>query len=365
MSKKAITFILCAFLISVQFGLANAQGLKKQTRTKVTFGFGTYLAEEVVKMTGDVKRTESDAEFKGKGLTGKLAGKFFAKSGETAEVLNLAEEKVYQVDTKDKKCRVRPIVKMSDSVEVAMNRAKEAMQSWQQEREKYSELQDSSQIEIIETVFRVQNMDESKKVNGFDSEKFWIDAYTRWQNKQTGQTGTDSMSIIARMTPLSDDIQQAQQIEMDFNQKYMEKLGVDVQLNEMKESLLGGKWFDMLQQVQGGSAAVPDYEDVGDEMKQLEGYYPIVIDGKYYPVRSTPKSGEMSEGQEEEGVKDMSDVQGKLGGLAKGLFGKKKKDKKEDKLEPAFSFYSETRKLELTNITASDLLPAYDCEEMK
>lgn len=367
--KKGLMNIttLTTILLLSSVNLASTKGAKKHTKTAVTFGFGTYTAEEISKIESDVKRTDSKRKFKGKGIAGKLAGKFFAKSGKSAEILDLRKDNRYELNLKKKKCRVSPIVNVLDSVDTAMSSLKDVTQAWKEENEKYSDLKDSSRIVIKKSVFKVQKTDETKLINNFECYRFWTNAYTQWENTVTGQTGTDSISINSWMTENTEELQEAHAIEMNFNQAYLEKIGIKV--DEMRENLFGTKWLEKLKQVEGKDInTTPDYENMAEEIKKFEGHYPIVVDLKYYAVRKSSQKGKMEGGkaveQEEETITDIrKDAKKKFGGFAKSLFGKKKKKDDKKGLQPIMSLYEETIQFELTEFDPSEFVSPYDCKQ--
>jgi len=338
---------------------AGAQGLKKHTKSKVTFSFGTFTTEEVTKIQDNVKRTDSNSKFKGKGITGKLAGAFL-KSGKRAEIVNLEEGKVYHLDLKKKKCQVQPIVNLADTLEQAQASLDELRESW---KEASAESRTSDEVEILEADFRVEDTGETARKFDFDCRKFWINAYAKWRHKETGQTGTDSLSVISWMTADNDDLQKAREIEMDFAMAYLAKLGMKKAVMGMKETLLGGQWLQILQQVNAGAVQAEGYPNMAEELEKLKGHVPVVVDGAYFVLRKEPPKQQTAEGEESDEPQDIeSQAAKKLGGFAKSLFGGKKKKKKEGP-QRVLAFYTETREVALTNIDPGDFVSPYKCKE--
>jgi hypothetical protein len=150
------------------------------------------------------------------------------------------------------------------------------------------------------------------------------------------------------------------EIEAAFAKAYLAKLGMNLDKNQ--EELLGGKWLDMLQQVKRDDVgADAKYENAGNELAKLEGY-PVVTDGKYYARRSGGQQQVAAESEQpEEESTDVTDVKKGLGGLAKGMFGKKKEEKPKG-LEPAMSFYTEVLKLNIGSADAGRFQSPYPCK---
>lgn len=358
MFKLIRVALVCCLMINLCFA---GEGVLKKSRSSVKIkDIGTFNTEELAKITVDLKRSESKNKFKGKGLAGKLAGKFFAKSGKAVEIINLPEMNIYELNPKKKKCTVRPITNVMDSLK-SKTSFKDLTQSWKAEQDKYEKTpKEEEQIEIIKSEFKVYNQNESQTVNNFNCNKFWINAYTYWRDKRSGQTGTDSLSIFSMMTPETETLQKAQTIEMDFSKAYLEKLGMDI--DDMQKNLLGAKWLEKLQQIKGQDVGGnSNYKNMAEEMAKLNGYYPVTIDGKYFAIRKEMKSAK-SEPDETEDTKDLTDVKKNLGGFAKGLFGKKKPKKPKGK-EPILEFYSELQQFSLSEFSDNDFQSPYKCKE--
>ncbi len=345
-----------AILLIASTALAQVEVVEKASKSTITFkGFGAFNTEESNTVSAELKRTESMNNFKGQGIAGKLLGKFFAKPGNAGEVINLPEAKIYDWDVKKKKCSVRAIESVMDSVAKETG-AKETVYEKKQEEQEQRE----SKIEIIKSEFKVEKTGKSGTVNSFPFEEYWINAYTLWRDKETGMIGCDSLSVLSSMTPISGEMKKGMEIETAFARAYLEKLGMKI--GQTEEELLGGKWLDMLQQVKKDDVgADTKYENAGKELAKLEGY-PVVTDGKYYARRSGGQqqmAGETEQPEEES--TDVTDVKKGLGGLAKGMFGKKKEDKPKG-LEPAMTFYTEVLKLNIGVADAGRFQSPYPCK---
>jgi len=102
-------FMCLAIVITLLSGITFADVVKK-TKAEVSFKeFGKFTTEQEIKITSDKKLTKSKNKFKGKGVLGSTVGKMFLKSGETGEIINLAEMKIYDLNHKKKEFTVRPM----------------------------------------------------------------------------------------------------------------------------------------------------------------------------------------------------------------------------------------------------------------
>ena len=331
-------------MVYVSLGLTQTSVLDKASKSTITFkGFGIFSTEESTTTSPEIKRTDSMNNFKGQGIAGKLVGKLFAKPANAGEIINLPESKIYEWDLKKKKCSIRPIESIVDTVAKATG----AKQSVDEKKAAAKEEKSAeSSIEIIKSEFKVEKTGKSGTVNNFAFDEYWINAYALWRDKETGMIGCDSLSVLSSMTPLSENIKSGMEIETAFARGYLEKVGINVGKSE--EDLLGGKWLQMLQQMKpGNSAADARHENMGAEMAKLDGLYPVVVDGKYYARRS---GGEQQTAADEQPEEESTDVRKGLGGLAKGLLGKKQEEKPQG-LQPAMMFFTEVLKL---NVGAGD-----------
>ncbi len=335
--KKLVCVLVVALVLS---GQLFAQ-VKKQSKSRVTFkGIGAYATEDTVQISGEKKRTDSKTDFKGKGILGKMAGKLFLKSGVSGEIIDLPAMTIYSMDHKKKQYTERAIEK----IELPDPDPSQDVSDVEAETEEAE--QRESDIEIIKSEFRVEDTGETKSINGFDCKRYKLLAYTQWRHKQTGETGTDSLATDVWTTPYSNDLQQAQEQEMAFAQSYMQAIGMDTAVEGMTRDLLGAGWLEMFAKIKKDEvAAGPDYEKFAEESGKIEGY-PVLIDGNYFAIR--PQSQQTQEQTEEE--TDVTDVRKNIGGLAKGLFGKKKKAEEPKGPQPIFSYYTEVLGVEAGNL---------------
>ena len=89
-------------------------GVVKKNKSEINFAkFGTFKTEETVKISDMKKAVDAESDFKGKGLVGKLAGKFALSSGDTSRIIDLASMSIYEINHKKKEYKVLPIEKIS------------------------------------------------------------------------------------------------------------------------------------------------------------------------------------------------------------------------------------------------------------
>jgi hypothetical protein len=321
--KQVLIAFAAIFVLSGQ----NFADVTKKSKSVVTFNkFGSLTTEQSIKITTEGKKwTDTKNKFKGKGLF-KFAGKMFFKSGNSGELVDLPAMKIYNMNHKKKEYEVSPIEKLT--TEGGEQSSSEEIDSGEQKEEK----KEDGAIKIIRSEFKVQETGETKTINNFPSNGYTVLWLTEWQNTETGQKGLDSLFTLVWTTPLTDDLKQAQEEEMSFNQAYMKAIGID--MDQIQQEILGTNWLTLFQQMSEEEAQNPEqpFSKYVDEMKKIQGY-PVVVDGKYYAIR--PKQ-EQQNGEEEEEVTDIKKTFGRFG---KKLL--KKKSKKSDTLQPAFTYYTE------------------------
>ncbi len=323
--KKFLSLSVAVVLFS---GLISA-GVVKKTKSEVSFKeLGKFTSEQEFRITSEKKWTFSKNSFKGKGILGKTLGSTVLKSGETGEIIDLSGMIIFDINHKKKEYSMRPIEKIEVEAGGGDTEAGDEQETPEEE----------SSIRIIRSEFKVEDTGETKTIHEFACRKYLISWVTEWEDRETGQTGTDSLSTDVWTTPMSEGLRQAQDQETQFSREYMKRQGFEVE--ELQQVMLGTSWMNILSSAgQGGAPSPSGGMDFGPEMKKIQGY-PVVIDGKYYAKRE----GGEAQAEEESG----GGLAGKLGGFAKKAISGSKKDSN----EPAFTYFIEV--LELSPISVGD-----------
>ena len=313
--------ILCACAIILFISSSIFAGVVKKTKSQITFkGFGTFTSDQTVKISKGIKLTDSKNKFKGKGLMGRLAGKFALKSGEEGEIVDLSAMTICNMGHKKKEYKLRPIQEMGQGEKEAVESIHEDIQ----EGESFE-----SDVKIIRSEFKVEETGEKKVINQFSCKKYLITWVTQWENTQTGQKGTDRLATDVWTSLVSDDLKQAQEEEAQFSREYMKRMGFDQ--DALQQAILGTSWLAILSGLnKEGGQHEQNTSQYAEEMKKIQGY-PVIIDGKYYSIR---EGGPKVEEAEEEG----GGARKMLGRFAKKAL-KKKTENKTD--EPSLAYYTE------------------------
>lgn len=282
--------------------------------------FNACLAAEV-----QVKE-KSKAEFPG--MMGKMFGMFGGKSaregivstetvvgnrklevtGESGELIDLDEEKVYELDLKKKSYRVTSFDEYRRKSEEAAARLAEASEA-QQSRDEAPEEGDAPEKEF-EVDFQARATGQQREINGFSTREAQIIVTVREKGKTLEQGGgmvlTSSLWMTEKMAEL-DEI-------ADFRRRYAEKLyGSSLDLSGFP-------------QMAGAMAMYPGLKDaltrMDSEQVNMEGT-PVLTEMVVESVQSEQQMAENRREQEEES--SPSSMGGLLGGFAKKL-GKKKSE---------------------------------------
>lgn len=324
-------------IFSIFTGLSIAD-VKKKTKSKVEFNkFGTYTIEVKAKISKTIKRTDSKSNFKGKGIAGKLVGKFI-KKGNSGEILNLSELLRYSLNHKKKEYTVNPI----EEIELPVFAGGKQEKTDEMKRQDYKR-EDSRKI--IRSEFHVDDTGEEKKINKFPCRKFVLLVLTEWEDTQTGQRGIDSLSTVLWMTEFTDELKQAQEEEMEFTKAHFKALGMDV--GQMYDDILGTNWLSLLGKfTKKEKESKPPNPKLVKEMEKLKGV-PVIIDGKYFNIR--PKIEGENKNMADQETDDM-DVKKSVSRFARGFL--KKKDKG---LKPTFAYRTELVEYGLAKFSSDDL----------
>jgi hypothetical protein len=331
--KKA--FAIAAVLLvaaSLSFG-----GVVRTTKSQITFKkFGTFTSEQTEKLSTDKRLADMDSSFKGQGLLGGIFKAFFP-TGRTGELTDLGAKTITAIDHKRKEFTVTPIEKFVAD-------RNEAMAAQKQEQGQ-PEAQESD-IKIVKSEFKVEATGETKAINGFDCKKFLARWTVDWENVKTGDKGTDRLETVLWTTP-AEALSAAWAEESAFGAAYLKAMGLDV--TKLQNDVLGTQWISLLSGLDpagGGSKMNPKAADVSREMAKITGY-PIVTDGKYYPM---PKTKAQEQPQATGGGGLIGGALGKIGGSLL----KKKAEPEADKA-PTLAFYTEVKSISVASVDAAEL----------
>lgn len=202
-------------------------------------------------------------------------------SGDTAELIDLAEEKVYQIDVKGKSYRVMTFEQMRKQMQEAMDKAKAQSQN-QAPKEQPTAKPDEPQFEMD---FKIQESGQKKVIAGYDAREI-IATVTMHEKGKPASEGafvvTSSMwqaPKIAQLKEIEDfDVKFAQKLLLPFAKDMAEQmapaLGAYPQLMgamgkiEAEKVNMDGTTVSTV--VRFGAAASPDQKPAAQQTKQAE-----------------------------------------------------------------------------------------------
>ncbi len=311
---------------------ARGQSVKK-VQTEVHFkNLADYTTTETTRIEGQKMRTDSQSEVKGHGVLKNAVIKIFLKSGDTGEITDLPDMKIYNMDHKKKTYQVKDIKPYSPSENVKSGNGQMDNQEEKSEEEPKHEAEKDTTIKIIRREFRVEDTGEKKTFNHFDCNRYTILWLVEWENVNTKERGTDSLFTNVWTTPANGDLQKVNQDELAFNTAYMKKMGFDMPTEQ--QEMLGLHWISVMNSI--NNTKDNSSENLSPEWQKLDKIkgMPIVVDGNYFAIR--PNSEKKVEQKEES---KPTSVRGLFGKLAKKAVEKKLEAPKET--GPDLHFYTE------------------------
>lgn len=342
--RNLVSVLLFLFIFT---GLALS-GVIHKTQNEVSFkGTGKLIVQTTTQIEGNQSLLDSKKKFQGKGLMGNIMAKTVLRPGHTAEVVSLDNQTVMHINHNKQTFRVFPLE------QIDWEEYEGSEEADQQEREERDE---ESNIRIIKNEFTVTKTGKKKNINKYPSEEYVISWVVVWEDVDSGDKGTDSLSTQVWTTTPNSEMKKAQQEEMDYNIKYAKKIGIDV--DAQSSEMLGMQWMNMFRALNPGANREYDTDNAKwkSEIQKIKGY-PVLTNGKYYAIRIE------KEEPEEEVKEDKPDYRNPkklFGSIMKNTFGKKKQAQKSgSKRSPDFTYRTELIKLENTTVApASFQAPA-------
>jgi hypothetical protein len=268
----------------------------------------------------DVK-TEERMKFELGGMLGKVAGMFGGKDEGTmsviavkgprqsmmtdsaGQIIDLAEEKVYQLDVKRKTYRVATFAQIRQQMEEARAKAEKAMREEQAKQKQdvasaQKQIQDSMEIDLD-----VRKTGQSRTINGYNTNQVLVIVTVREKGKTLDQSGGMQITSDMWMAPQIPALKEVS----DFQAEYAKKLyGPMIQGASPQDMASALALYPMLK---------PALERMNAEKDKVEGTA-ILATVKVEGVKSAEQFAQEQK-QREDGNKPS--VSGGVGGLLGGL----------------------------------------------
>jgi hypothetical protein len=325
MRKRIVTVVAIVALCSV--GLAADVRTDQKTRVQ----FAGMLGRMMNLFGGKAAR---------EGVTSTVAVKGERKitsTENTSQIIDLSEEKVYDIDLKKKSYKVTTFAELRRQLQEAQRKAAEDARQ-QEPKEKPSE--GGEPQKEVEVDFDVKDTSETKVINGFDTRQSIMTITVREKGKTVEQSG--GLVLTSDMWLASD--QPALKEVADFDRRYFEKV---------YGGLLGGV---SASQMAAAMALYPMLKDGIDRMSK-EG---SKIEGTAIMTTLTFDAVKSAEQLEAEKKQDEPKARGGIGGMLGGLARKAAKKDDDQPKQRANFMTSTVEVLTLsTDVNAAELaIPA-------
>jgi hypothetical protein len=345
-----VSFILC--------DIVNADvTLERFTQSSGFGGVGANEATSITQISGLKKREKMNMK-----LTGSL-GKFVTKMGgpmETDSITDIDKDVVWTLDHKKKTYTENKI-----SLEMEKMKGQPATKEEEEEKE------EKPKVKIIRNEFSVKETGEKKTINGFNCKKYLLIWLVETEDIETKEHAKNTMTSELWNTELTKELNALQKEEMEFNQAYLKKLGIEMSPEEAQKFGLG-----MMSGFLGTDekATEENMKKLTKELSKVRGYtiasnikWEHESDSMKKQKEESAKKEKMEEPEEEESedVDVSQGIGGFLGGVAKKAATKKikeekkkkeaeEKEKNKGKENVVFESYTEIKKISTSKIPQSE-----------
>ena len=230
----------------------------------------------------------------------------------TGQLIDLAEEKVYDIDLSKKTYTVTTFAEIRREMEEARRKAaQQAQQAQQASREKEQAAAEPEQNPQVEVEFDIKESGQTKPVNGFDAREVVMTISVHEKGKPIAENGGMVLTTNTWLTPK---VANASEIA-DFDRRYAEKLALPTMID-----------------AQQMAAAMAMYPMMADAMKRMQAENvrldgtPVLTVMKFETV-APPGAAQETAKQEPQPQTARPSVGGIGGALARRALSKKDNDK--------------------------------------
>lgn len=333
----------------------------------------TFVTASTYSVRADV-RSDQKAKVEFGGMLGRMFNLFGGKSAKegvtstvavkgnrkasfndtTGQIVDLTEEKVYDLDMKKKTYKVTTFAEMRRQMEEAEKKAAEEARKEEQAPSAQKEPAKKPEKEV-EVDFDIKNTGQKKSINGFDTQQAIMTITVREKGKTLEQSGGLVMTTDMWLTPQIKEMKEV----AEFDLKYAQKLYGPV---------YGGV---SAQQMATVMAMYPMMKDAVAKMNaegtKIDGT-PVVTVTTVDAVKSAEQlAAEEKQTSADANQKAPSSVGGLLGGIARRAAAKKAASNDEGKDKSRATFMTTTTEVlkVVTNVTADDVAVPAGFKETK
>jgi hypothetical protein len=261
----------------------------------------------------------------------------------SGQIIDLAEEKIYDLDMKKKSYRVTTFAELRRRMEEAQKKAEEDAKKEQGKEQGKEQPEAKPQESNLEVDFNVKNTGEKKSINGFDTHQAIMTIAVREKGKTLEQSGgfvlTSDMWLAPRIAAMKE--------IADFDLRYAQKLYGPMITGASPEQMAAAMaLYPMMKQAFAKMAA---------EGQKLEGT-PILTTITTEAVKSEEQ---MAQEAKQADTSDKRSMSGGIGGIVGG-FGRKMAAKKmggDDAAKPRATVMTGTTEVLkiVTDVSAADV----------
>jgi len=267
----------------------------------------------------------------------------------TGQIIDLAEEKVYDLDLKKKSYKVTTFAELRRKMEEAQKKAEEDARK---EQPRDASRSDDRKAPEMEVDFDVKTTGEKKAVNGFDTHQTIMTITVREKGKTVEQAGGMILTSDMWLTPRIAAMKEVADFDMRYAKQLYGTMLAGVSADQMAAAMA---LYPMMKQA---------LTRMGPELQKMDGT-PILVT----TTMDTAKSEEqVAEEARQAGGESKSSGSGGLGGLAGG-FAKRLAQKKAggDEAKPRTTFMTTTNEVlkVVTDVSATDVAVPAGFKESK
>ena len=297
-------------------------------------GFGNIESSTKTEIKGLKKSDDATVKMTG-GIMGALAG----KPQRQVTITRLDKDVIWNVDHPKKSYTETPITSLE-----SLPQTKGEMKGQKKE--------EKPEYEIIKSDFSVKNTGNKKDVNGFPCSEYVANWILDLMKIETKEKTKSTMTISLWTTPKNDLIKGFETQENEFNQQLMDKMGMKISPNEMKQ--FGTEFITSMFTINQDSVN-KKMVNLKDELQKIEGY-PIVTEISWIVEGDSTKAKQEAMTKEEKKQETEKPSSGGLGGmLSQALMGNKGEKKNETgETKPAFYSYIEVKSIKLNEVSENE-----------
>jgi hypothetical protein len=231
-------------------------------------------------------------------------------SDATGQIIDLAEEKIYDLDVKRKTYRVMTFAELRQRMEEAKAKAEKAVRE-EQAKQKAEPPPANRPEDSVEVDFDVKSTGQKRAINGFDTSQVVVTVTVREKGKTLEQNGGLAITTDMWMAPRMPAMKELMDFEMQFAQKLYGPMIAGASPQDMASVMA---IYPMLK---------PALEKMNAEQSKVEGTA-ILTTVKVEAVKSAEQIAQEQKQTEESSKPNLTGgVGGLLGGLAKRAAQKK------------------------------------------